>query len=329
MADLDWKAISNRVTIPDTIYGKQWRGVAQTNSNVMSKTELIDIVQRTCRVKPCSGWTKKILMTVRRVFHLVVSVQRRYRIHVRSQTPHNTNCPITKEALQHPMFVRTNSKKFRRGFSLKSIARYIIATGNTRDPCENEQFTSLDLACMQTMCNENNIHLDGPLVMVTSDATQLEYKLSREASEILDIRTEALIDLFHHICLHLQNFTSNRIDTYTSRCATILLPIAVNEGMEKAKRVIEEVEQSTTGELNDTAQLYVRTFTQEVLGIVIRAIERNETVHQDEMKTIAGHMPHNILQILLPEITPTRILQLMEYSRLFQFPDGSWRLMPR
>lgn len=240
-----------------------------------------------------ASYTKADL--VNRLVYLrhVRRIQRIYRER-RHRRADNDTCPITLEPLVQPMFVRRNiAKTYRRGFSLRAIAEYIVSTGKLLDPCDKEPFSMSDLKSMQELCTKNNIVLTEQLILIPTEAKQLAYKRQRESDVYYDTVGESLVEDLLDLCYdvrHSESLSFMIQDEYrsfydfTRHCRNMVR----GRGIERLSDEMRDMEHyiAEPNVTTEEQRLYVRTF-------MLRTLETmsNPFIHVDEPELPYGSFP--------------------------------------
>ena len=255
--------------LPDKVDDQYWRG--RCGHATLSKAALAQKVQSLYNVAAPS-WLSKA--------QLVAALDAKNRPVTTGDTCDNDICPLTQDELVEPIFIRTTSNGYRRGFALDRIADYFLTTGTVVDPVDRETLIHDDLERMDAQLKKHGI-VRKSIVRIVSDEEQAKYRLKKDREEVMGLLLDAIRDTFlpvAHDVLALARVGHNTRGTraqyrsvYTLReychaCARHDLQPLVDLSSE----LCDQVQQST--QWSNTEKAILITFVEEVM---VEAITEN------------------------------------------------------
>lgn len=219
--------VDSRAPLPQMIEGMQWKGTRKDTST-LGKVDLIRIA--VLKIRSGSGWlrksrlamyrqlsclNKKELVAIISIVSGISAFKRLFRVWSMKQdypmkqdrVYDNEICPFTQEVLEQPVFVRTSSTGYHRGFSLESLIGYINATGKYHDPIDKEELSSADLLNIDRlkrtyMIDVRDVH------DIKAPHRQHEFKQRKILEESKELFNERIEILIHNVALDIRNHDS-------------------------------------------------------------------------------------------------------------------------
>ena len=168
----------------------------------ISKTEL----SKRIRAHTCAPIPKKLSrfqLAVLVVFNKeIITIQtsfRRKQLIKTNKLHDNDTCPFTLDALESPMFIRTNSSGYRRAFNISMLADYFLINGSTVDPVDKEPFEHEDLVRLDKELKIHGYHKRN-ISNINCEDAQAMYRQQNENADQIDILIDEIHDYIQRIC---------------------------------------------------------------------------------------------------------------------------------
>jgi len=261
--------------LPSVVAGQQWQGRGPGYHTRKTLVEIVTVLY--------PGSTLPKSMVKRQLVALIDSHQHLVAPPAQVPVPANEDCPFTQETLVAPVFVRTSSTGYHRGFSLEALADYLLSTGKAVDPIDREPIHQADLMRIDQQLRENGIH-KGSVSAITSEQALLKYREAREQEETIEILRDCMDDVVDVIIADMRIFTQPPVAIVQSdfrslyeyrRNARLLARRSVGEMFKFTTEAIAKCNDAT---LTDWARGYATSFLQQVAGEVMEHTETLPTM---------------------------------------------------
>jgi hypothetical protein len=219
-------ATQNALGVPEYIDGMPWNQPWKHDLTPLTKRQLVAMC---CLYVPYNSkirkMTKAQIVCLITVLTKIKKIQRRVRKKQRMKRAmnpvcENNKCFFTQDEFDKPVFVRTNSTGYKRGFSVDILVSYLHSCGKVFDPVDKEPFTKYELGQIDTMIDDFKLDNKHVSILLTEESKNAysEAKRQREAIHIIqeDIRADAAY--FHIDMTRVDNFNFVCFNDYNSFC---------------------------------------------------------------------------------------------------------------
>jgi hypothetical protein len=186
-----YNELAKRIHIPTQIHGKYWKG---RGASIMTKQNLIQLCKND-GLYINKRHKKEDIVNMYTINHHIKRIQSSWRKRHYHTNWTNSTCPITLEDLSNikHVFVRTNQLKYRRGFNLTELAKYMVSSGYIIDPIDKESLSVGDLRQIDRVCKKNNIKLEHKVEDILLPIRQDMYIRTRNIESDFEVVSGSII----------------------------------------------------------------------------------------------------------------------------------------